>query len=156
MADFVGKQAPDFKLLDDENKERSLAEFKGKIVLFYFYPKDMTSGCTVEAQCLRDRMNDLKALNVQVLGVSIDDVKSHQKFKEKEHLNYPLLADTDKKVVNMYGVWKEKFFMGRKYMGISRESFLIDKKGVIVKHYEKVKPKEHAEEVIKDVKGMGL
>ncbi len=148
--------APDFKLPDDEGKERSLADFRGKIVLLYFYPKDMTPGCTVEAQCLRDRMNDLQALGVQVLGVSTDDVKSHKKFKEKQHLNYPLLADTEKKVVEMYGVWKEKSFMGKKYMGTSRESFLIDKHGKIIKHYEKVKPFSHAEEVINDVKAMGI
>jgi peroxiredoxin Q/BCP len=149
-------KAPDFKLLDDQGKERSLAEFKGKMVLLYFYPKDMTPGCTVEAQCLRDRMNDLKADGVQVLGVSVDSVESHQKFRDTHHLNFPLLADTEKKVVQAYGVWGERSFMGRKYMGISRESFLIDGKGIIVKHYLKVKPADHAGEVLDDVKAMGL
>jgi peroxiredoxin Q/BCP len=156
MTDFVGKQAPDFSLQDDEGHERSLKEFRGKTVLLYFYPKDMTPGCTTEAQCLRDRMNDLKAAGVQVLGVSADDVKSHAKFREKERLNFPLLADTDKKVVTVYGVWKEKSFMGKKYMGVSRESFLIDRNGIVVKHYDKVKPAGHAEEVLRDVKAMGL
>lgn len=156
MQDFVGKKAPDFTLQDDEGNERSLAEFMGTTVLLYFYPKDMTPGCTVEAECLRDRMNDLKAAGVQVLGVSTDDVKSHAKFREKHHLNFPLLADTEKKVVADYGVWQEKSFMGRKYMGISRESFLIDKKGIVVKHYEKVKPADHAREVLEDVKALGL
>src|SRR5579883_1564647 len=101
-------------------------------------------------------MNDLKAAAVQVLGVSADDVKSHAKFKQKEHLNFPLLADTEKKVVEMYGVWKEKSMYGRKFMGIARESFLIDKNGVVVKHYENVKPAEHAQQVLEDVKAMGL
>lgn len=156
MRNLVGHPAPDFKLLDDEGKERSLVEFKGKTVLLYFYPKDMTPGCTVEAQCMRNRMNDLQAAGVQVLGVSTDSVESHKKFKAKEHLNFPLLADTEKKTVQDYGVWQEKSMFGKKYMGISRESFLIDKKGVIVKHYEKVKPAGHAQEVLDDVKKMGL
>ncbi len=114
----------------------------------------MTSGCTVEACTLRDRMNDLKALGVQVLGVSADSVESHKKFKEKERLNFPLLADTERKVVEAYSVWQKKSLYGKFFMGIMRESFLIDGKGVIVKHYQKVKPAEHAEEVIADVKGM--
>jgi len=156
MADLLGKKAPDFKLLDDEGKERTLAEFKGQTVLLYFYPKDMTPGCTTEAQCLRDTMNDLKLAKVQVLGVSVDDVQSHKKFKEKEHLNFPLLADTEKDVVQKYGVWQEKSMFGKKYMGILRESFLIDGKGIVVKHYEKVNPKDHAKEVLNDVKAMGL
>lgn len=156
MIDFVGKKAPDFKLLDDEGRERSLSEFKGQTVLLYFYPKDMTPGCTVEACTLRDHMNDLKGAGVQVLGVSADSVASHKKFKEKHKLNFPLLADTEKTVVQQYGVWGEKAFMGKKYMGIFRDSFLIDKTGVVVKHYQKVKPAVHAEEVLADVKAMGL
>ncbi len=106
----------------------------------------MTPGCTVEAQCFRDRFNDLSALNVQVLGVSVDDEKSHQKFAKQERLNYPILSDLDKKVVKEYGVWK--------IIGTSRESFLIDNNGIVIKHYKKVSPKEHAEEVIKDVQNM--
>lgn len=156
MAVLLNNQAPDFHLLDDEGNERSLSEFKGKAVLLYFYPKDMTPGCTIEAECMRDRMNDLKAAGVQVLGVSVDDVKSHAKFKLKHHLNFPLLADTEKKVVNDYGVWQEKSMFGKKYMGISRESFLIDRGGKIVKHYEKVRPDTHAREVLDDVKTLGL
>ena len=154
MDDLVGKQAPDFTLLDDEGQERSLAEFHGQTVLLYFYPRDNTPGCTVQAQCLRNRMNDLKALGVQVLGVSADSVKSHKKFKETHHLNFPLLADTEKKVINDYGVWREKTFMGRKFMGISRDSFLIGGDGVVLKQYVQVKPKEHAEMVIADVQEM--
>lgn len=154
MADLVGKKAPDFTLLDDEGNERNLADFKGKWVLLYFYPKDLTPGCTTEACTLRDKMNDLKKLDIQVLGVSADTVKSHAKFKMKEKLNFPLLADTEKQLINAYDVWKEKKFMGRKFMGIMRESFLIDKKGIVVKHYTNVKPPLHAAEVMGDVAGM--
>jgi peroxiredoxin Q/BCP len=147
-------KAPDFKLSDETGKIHSLSDYKGQNVLLYFYPKDMTPGCTVEAQCFRDRLNDLKALGVQVLGVSADSIGSHQKFKEKHHLNFPLLADTDKEVIQKYGVWKEKSMYGKKYMGISRESFLIDREGMIVKHYAKVTPAQHVEEVLKDAKKM--
>lgn len=152
MENFLGKKAPLFDLPDETGKVHSLADYAGQYVLLYFYPKDMTSGCTVEAQCFRDRTNDLRALGVQVLGVSADTAESHQKFKEKEHLNFPLLADPEKKVIQAYGVWREKLMYGKKYMGIMRESFLIDGKGMVVKHYQKVTPKEHAEEVIADVK----
>lgn len=154
MKDLVGKKAPDFKLLNDEGKETSLADFKGKMVLVYFYPKDMTSGCTTEACNLRDKMNDLKALNVVVLGVSKDSVESHKKFKEKERLNFPLLSDPNLTMCEAYGVWKEKSMYGRTFLGISRESFLIGKDGVVLKHYAKVKPADHAEEVIADVKAL--
>lgn len=154
MKDLVGKKAPDFKLLDDEGNERSLNDFKGKMVLVYFYPKDMTSGCTTEACTLRDKMNDLKALNVVVLGVSKDSVESHKKFKEKERLNFALLSDPNLTMCEAYGVWKEKSMYGRTFLGISRESFLIDGDGVVVKHYAKVKPATHAQEVIDDVKAL--
>ncbi|MCC7196665.1 thioredoxin-dependent thiol peroxidase [Candidatus Peregrinibacteria bacterium] len=154
MKDLVGKKAPDFKLMNDEGKETSLADYKGKMVLLYFYPKDMTPGCTTEACTLRDRMNDLKALNVVVLGVSADSVESHKKFKAKERLNFPLLSDPDRKVLEAYSVWREKSMYGRLFMGIVRESFLIDKNGIVVKHYNKVKPAEHAQEVIDDVKAL--
>lgn len=154
MKDLVGKKAPDFKLLDDEGKETSLANFKGKMVLLYFYPKDMTPGCTTEACTLRDKMNDLKDLNVVVLGVSADSVESHKKFKAKEKLNFPLLSDPERKVLEMYSVWKEKSMYGKLFMGIVRESFLIGKDGVVIKHYSKVKPEKHAQEVIDDVKAM--
>jgi len=96
-------------------------------------------------------MNELGAANVQVLGVSVDDMMSHKKFAEKYQLNFPLLADVDKKVVNAYGVWGERSFMGKKYMGIQRDSFLIDENGVVVKHYENVKPSTHVDEVVADV-----
>lgn len=151
MSKLLNKKAPDFRLQDQDGEARSLADYRGSYVLLYFYPKDMTPGCTTEAQCFRDKLNELKGLGVQALGVSADDVKSHKKFAEKHGLNFPLLADTEKEVVGLYGVWGEKSFLGKKYMGIMRESFLIDGDGVIVKHYEKVKPAEHLEEVMRDV-----
>lgn len=152
MKNLVGRIAPTFSLQDEAGNMHQLADYKGKYVLLYFYPKDMTSGCTVEAQCFRDRMNDFRSFGVQVLGVSCDDIKSHKKFVEKEKLNFPLLADVDKKTVNAYGVWVEKVMYGKKYMGIQRDTFLIDPSGKIVKHYVKVKPETHIEEVLKDLK----
>lgn len=144
-------KAEDFKLQDQDGNWHSLADYRGQMVLLYFYPKDMTSGCTVEAQCFRDRMNDFRAFEIQVLGVSPDDVKSHKKFAEKERLNFPLLADVDKSVVQKYGVWVEKSMYGKKYMGVQRDTFLIDGEGEILKHYEKVKPENHIEEVLDDL-----
>ncbi len=152
MGNLVGGSAPDFKLKDQDNKDWSLKDVHGQYALLYFYPKDMTPGCTTEAQCFRDRMNDFKGLGLQVLGISCDDVASHKKFAEKHGLNFPLLADVDKKVVNAYGVWVEKSMYGKKYMGIQRDSFLIDPKGKIVKHYVKVKPENHVMEVFEDLK----
>lgn len=152
MAELLGKKAPDFKLKDQDDEVRSLADYKGQWVLLYFYPKDMTPGCTTEAKCFRDKLNYLKKLGVQVLGVSADDVESHVKFANAYKLNFPLLADVDKKVINKYGVWTEKSMYGKTYMGIRRDSFLIDPKGKIVKHYIKVSPSDHPGEVAKDVK----
>lgn len=145
------KSFPDFILPDQNGQFHSLADYRGKKVLLYFYPKDDTPGCTVEACSFRDRLNELKAHGVQVLGVSVDDMMSHKKFAEKYQLNFPLLADVDKKVVHAYGVWGERSFMGKKYMGIQRDSFLIDENGVVVKHYENVKPSTHVDEVVADV-----
>jgi peroxiredoxin Q/BCP len=144
MTDLLNSIAPDFSLKDQEGKRHTLSGYRGIYVLLYFYPKDMTTGCTIEAQCFRDRFNDLKALGVQVLGVSVDDKKSHAKFAKKENLNFPILSDTKKKIVKEYGVWNKIF--------TKRESFLINKRGVIIKHYEKVSPSEHAQEVITDIK----
>ena len=114
----------------------------------------MTPGCTTQACSIKDNMNKFKKLGIQVLGVSCDSIERHQKFIEKYKLNFPLLSDEDQKVVNKYGVWVEKSMYGKKYMGIQRDSFLIDTKGKIIKHYVKVKPAEHVAEVIKDVKGL--
>jgi peroxiredoxin Q/BCP len=154
MADLVGSKAPDFSLPDQDGKPHSLSDYRGKTVLLYFYPKDMTPGCTTEACSFRDAMNDFKGAGIQVLGVSVDSVESHKKFAERYHLNFPILSDMNKKVVQDYGVWGEKKFMGVKYTGTSRESFLINGKGVVAKHYPKVKPAEHVAEVLKEVQGM--
>ncbi|NDE68393.1 thioredoxin-dependent thiol peroxidase, partial [bacterium] len=139
----IRKKAPQFILNDQNGKPHKLSDYLGKKVLLYFYPKDMTSGCTLEAQGFRDLLPKFTALDVAILGISIDDEKTHKKFCDKEELTFPLLADVDKKVVQAYGVWVEKSMYGRKYLGIQRDSFLIDETGTIIKHYEKVKPIEH-------------
>ena len=151
---LLGKKAPAFSLKDETGTTRKLSEFKGKRLLLYFYPKDLTPGCTVEAQIFRDKIKDFKKLNTEILGVSCDDVETHVKFIERHKLNFSLLADTDKKLVEKFKVWVEKNMYGKKYMGIQRDSFLIDENGVIIKYYKKVKPKEHAAEVLKDLKAL--
>lgn len=148
----VGTLAPDFMLLDQDGKEHALSSYRGKWVLVYFYPKDDTPGCTKEACAIRDADPDFSALDAVVLGISADSVKSHKKFAEKYGLAFPLLADESKKVVNAYGVWGLKKFMGREYEGIMRTSFLIGPDGKIAKVYEKVKPEQHAAEVLVDLK----
>lgn len=152
MADLLNKKAPDFKLEDQNEEIRSLADYKGEFILLYFYPKDMTTGCTLEAQGFRNRSNLLNKLGIQVLGVSGDSVESHKKFADANKINFPLLADEDKKVIGKYAVWVEKSIYGKTYMGIQRDSFLIDREGKIIKHYVKVSPADHPTEVIKDVK----
>ena len=140
--------APNFTLLDQDSKSHTLSDYLGKKVLIYFYPKDMTPGCTVQAEGMRDTINDFKELNVQVLGISVDDIKSHKKFVEKHNLNFPLLADTDKEVVNLYHVWTEKSMFGKKYMGANRDSFLINEDGIVIKHFPKVNPLNHSKLVM--------
>ncbi len=146
-----GKKAPAISLLDQDSKKISLKDFLGSYVLVFFYPRDLTPGCTTEACNFRDNITALKDLNVQVIGISCDDVSSHRKFADKHDLNFPLLADTEKKVVEKYGVWVEKSMYGKKFMGIQRDSFLIDPQGKIIKHYKKVKPAKHVEEVLTDI-----
>lgn len=147
-----GKKAPDFELKDQNGKQHKLSSYKGKKVLLYFYPKDMTPGCTVEAKGFRDNFDNLKKAGVVILGVSTDDVESHKKFCDKHQLNFSLLSDEKKDVVQKYGVWVEKSMFGKKYMGIQRDSFLIGENGKILKHYVKVSPTKHPMEVLKDVK----
>ena len=137
-----GEQAPDFHLLDQNNVQHQLTDYKGRKVLLYFYPKDMTPGCTTQAKEVRDHWQELKDLELVVLGVSTDSVESHKTFAEKHELPFPLLADTDKEVVNRYGVWKEKQMFGNTYMGIQRDAFLIDEQRNIMRHFEKVQPKK--------------
>lgn len=147
-----GTQAPEISLPDQEGKVHTLSMYRGKWVLVYFYPKDDTPGCTKEACAIRDADPDLRSLDAVVLGVSTDTVASHKKFAEKYQLPFPLLADVDRAVVDAYGVWGPKNFMGRDYEGILRTSFLIDPDGVVRKVYEQVKPEVHAAEVLADLK----
>ena len=146
-----GKKAPMFSLPDQDGEIHKLSDYLGQWILLYFYPKDNTPGCTKEACTIRDHWPVFKKLGIQVFGVSTDPVKRHAKFAEKYYLPFTLLADEDKKVVDQYEVWGEKKFMGRAYMGTSRVSYLIDPQGNIAKVYEKVKPAEHAEEVLNDL-----
>lgn len=150
--ELLNKKAPTFKGVDQNGNEHMLSDYAGKWILLYFYPKDNTPGCTIEAELFRDHIDAFGEKDVVILGVSPDSVKSHQKFSEKFDLPFPLLADEDKKIIETYGVWGEKKFMGRTYEGVYRNSFLINPEGVVVKVYENVKPKLHAEEVLKDLK----
>lgn len=149
---LVGSPAPDFSLPDQDGNIHTLSDQKGQWVLIYFYPKDDTPGCTVQACAIRDDYPAFEKLGVQVFGISADSVKSHAKFVEKYELPFTVLSDEDKKVLSLYGVWQEKSFMGRTYMGIVRSSFLIDPKGKVAKVYEKVKAIGHADMVLKDLK----
>jgi peroxiredoxin Q/BCP len=148
----LGMKAPDFTLEGSDGKTHTLSDYRGGKVLLYFYPKDNTPGCTVEAEVLRDSAKQYKKAKVTVFGISTDSVKSHQGFAKKLGLPFVLLADTEKKVVDLYNVWGLKKFMGREYMGTFRHSFLIDEEGKIMKIYEEVKPKDHAAEVLLDAK----
>lgn len=140
-----GSKAPDFTLASDEGGEVTLSELRGKKVVLYFYPKDDTPGCTIQACDFRDATPSFGNLNAVVLGVSADSVASHAKFRKKFGLNFPLLADEDHAVCDAYGVWKEKSMYGRKYMGIERSTFLIDEDGTVAEAWRNVKPKGHAE-----------
>ena len=147
----VGEEAPDFTLETDEEKPVSLKDYRGKKVLLYFYPKDGTSGCTTEALEFKDVAGQFAKEGAVILGVSKDSVVSHQKFKEKHQLPFTLLSDPEAKVLNAYGVWKEKVLYGRKFMGTERTTFLIDEKGIIRKIYTKVKPEGHAQTCLLDL-----
>ena len=143
-----GDRAPDFRAATSGGGIVSLKDFNGKYLVLYFYPKDDTPGCTKEACGFRDAFKDFTKAGAVVLGVSIDAVKKHDKFVEKFALPFPLLADEDKSIVQAYGVWGKKKFMGREYMGTNRVTFLIDPKGRIKKIWTAVKPEEHAAEVL--------
>ena len=143
-----GSNAPPFSLPSDGGKQVSLNDLRGKKIVLYFYPKDDTSGCTAEACEFRDNWRDVQRLGAVVLGVSPDGVASHDKFKKKYDLPFPLLADEDHAVAKAYGVWGEKSMYGRKYLGIFRTTFVIDELGKIAKVFEKVKPKGHAAQVM--------
>ena len=143
-----GNTAPAFKTTDAAGNIVKLSDFRGQKVVLYFYPKDDTPGCTKEACAFRDAFADFKKLKINVLGVSLDSEARHQKFAQKYELPFTLLADTDRSICEAYGTYGQKKFMGRTYMGVHRMTFLIDEKGKIKKVFEKVKPDEHAREVL--------
>ena len=149
-----GQKAPDFKAPSSDGNTVALKDFKGKNVVLFFYPKDDTPGCTVEACGFRDGYTPIKQLGAVILGVSPDSLKSHDKFIHKFQLPYPLLADEDKKICQDYGVWVEKSMYGKKYMGVARTTFIIDKNGKIAKIFEKVKPEGHNTEVLDALKSL--
>lgn len=144
----IGDIAPAFSAKDQQGNTISLNQFKGKKVILYFYPKDNTPGCTAEACDFRDNYQSLTAKGMEVIGVSVDDEKSHQKFIDKYSLPFTLLADTDHTIVNAYGVWVEKNMYGRKYMGIQRSTFLIDEKGYILQIIKKVNTKNPTDQLL--------
>ena len=148
-----GIKAPEFAGVDQQGESIQLSDFKGQKLALYFYPKDNTSTCTVQACNLRDGFNELEKKGIIVVGVSPDDEKSHLKFIAKHELPFRIIADTNKKVGESYGVWAEKSMYGKKYMGVIRKTFLIDENGIIVKIIDKPKVKEHADEI---AAGFGL
>ena len=154
MADWVeaGKKAPDFTLPADDGSKVKLSRLRGKPVVLYFYPRDNTPGCTREACSFRDRKGQLAKLGAAVLGVSTDSVESHEKFRDKFELNFPLLADTEHKVAEKYGAWREKTRFGKTSMGIQRSTFIIDADGVVQKLWKSVKPDGHDEQVLAALK----
>ena len=145
----AGDKAPDFTTTNQDGKKIKLSDYKGKKVVLYFYPKDMTPGCTTESCNLRDNYKLLQKQGYEVLGVSTDDEKSHQKFIEKEKLPFDLLADVDKIIHEKYGTWVEKNMYGRKYMGTARVTFVINEKGTIDEVVEKVDTKNHTSQILK-------
>lgn len=148
----VGDKVPDLLGMDAEGKEIRLSDYPGKKVVLYFYPKDSTSGCTAEACSMRDNLDALADKGYQVIGVSVDNAASHQKFATKNNLTFPLIADTDHRLVEEMGVWGEKSMYGRKYMGTFRTTFIISPEGVIEKIYlpKQIKTKTHAEQILAD------
>ncbi|HLD86489.1 MAG TPA: thioredoxin-dependent thiol peroxidase [Candidatus Nanoarchaeia archaeon] len=146
-----GQKAPDFALKDELGKIHKLSDYKGKKVVLYFYPKDDTPGCTVQACDFRDHLKEFEKKNAVVLGVSPDDEHSHKKFIEKYKIPYALLCDIDHKVASIYGVWEEKQFMGKVSMGLMRSTFIIDENGLVSKAFFKVSPDAHYEMLLKQL-----
>jgi len=144
-----GSSAPAFKTTDGEGNSVSLKDFRGQKVVLYFYPKDDTPGCTKEACSFRDAFSDFKKAGIKVLGISTDNEASHKKFTKKFDLPFTLLTDTDHAIADKYGTYGQKKFMGWTYMGVHRKTFLIDEKGKIKRVFEKVRPDDHAQEVLK-------
>ncbi|WP_114313719.1 thioredoxin-dependent thiol peroxidase [Thermus caldifontis] len=150
----LGTLAPDIALPDQEGRIHRLSDYRGRWVVLYFYPKDDTPGCTKEACGFRDRMGDLQELGAVVLGVSADDVESHKRFAEKYGLNFPLLADPERRAILPYGAWGKKNLYGKEYEGVLRQTFLIDPEGRIAKVWKKVSPEGHAEEVAEALRSL--
>jgi peroxiredoxin Q/BCP len=147
-----GDKAPEFSIKDQDSIVRNLADYSGKKVILYFYPKDLTPGCTVESCNLRDNYKQLKKDGFEVIGVSADTEAKHQRFIDKHDLPFNLLADVDRKMLNAYGVWGEKKFMGKTYDGIHRTTFVINEGGIIEKIIKKVKTKVHTEQILEELK----
>ena len=149
-----GKKAPVFSLKDQEGRTHRLQDYAGRPLLLYFYPKDDTPGCTVEACGFRDALPEFRSLEAAVLGVSVLDAESKAKFARKHGLNFPLLADEDHGVAEKYGAWQEKTRYGRNYMGVARISYLIGPDGKVVKRWDKVRPETHSDEVLEAVRAL--
>ena len=146
----IGDKAPEVLGHDENGQEIRLEQFKGQKLVLYFYPKDNTSGCTAEACSIRDNYSELRKKGYAIVGVSVDSAASHQKFKTKHELPFPLIADTDHPLVEAFGVWQEKKMAGRTYMGTVRTTFVIDEQGIIAEVYnpKQIKVKEHAEQIL--------
>ena len=147
----IGDEAPNFSLKDQNGKTHKLSDYKGRKLVLYFYPKDSTPGCTKEACAFRDIFEDYKKHNIAVLGVSKDTEKSHKNFIEKHKLPFDLLIDEKRDVLEKYGAWTKKSLYGKIFMGIQRITYVIDERGKILKAYPKVKPDEHAKQILKDI-----
>ena len=149
----IGTKAPDFTLPDENGTMHSLSEYLGKKVILYFYPKDMTSGCTKQACVFADLYPQFTEKGAEVIGISKDSQSSHRKFKEQFHLPFTLLSDPDAEVIQKYDAWKEKSMYGRKYFGTVRSTYLIDEDGIIIRAFEKVKPAENPGDMLKELEG---
>lgn len=147
----TGDAAPGFTFAGPDGTARNLSDYRGKKVILYFYPKDNTPGCTLEACSLRDEYDDLRARGYEVIGVSADSARSHEGFRSKFKLPFALVSDTDKSVLTAYGVWGEKKFMGKKFMGITRTTFVIDENGLIANIIEKVNTTNHAKQILEEM-----
>ena len=145
-----GDLVPAFEAIDTEGRQVKSGDLKGRKYVVYFYPKDFTPGCTMQADEFSRDYEEFQENGIEILGISPDDVNSHKKFCEKMKIRYPLLSDTDKKVSKIFDVWSKKKFMGREYMGVVRSSFLVNEKGRIFKLYSRVKPAGHSQQVLKD------
>jgi peroxiredoxin Q/BCP len=148
----IGDKVPDIRLTSSSGKDVSLTDYKGKKIVLYFYPKDDTPGCTTEACEFRDAVKTYEGLNAVIVGVSKDSLKSHDKFMAKYNLPFELLSDEDLKLMELFGVWKEKTMYGKTFLGVNRSTFLIDEKGVIVKAWRNVKVSSHVAEVLDEIK----